>query len=388
MGRMKVGIVTPYSWSHPGGVNEHIKSLYRKLLKFGHTARIIAPVSGDSVPEAGLGVDPQDLLLVGKAFPVRANASTAHITFGPGVARQVGRILDDEDFNILHLHEPLIPSISMLALLKSRCANVATFHAARESGSIGYRLARPALDRILRRVDERIAVSPSALTLAERYFPGPYRIVPNGVDTAVYNPEVEPRPELSGGENVLFVGRFEPRKGLPVLLQAWPHVLAQRPRARLVVIGSGSGPGGDPFASLDQNEAASVMRCGRVAEADLPSYYRSASLLVSPAMGMESFGIILVEAMASGIPVVASDIPGYRDVLGESGAGVLVPPGDSGALAEAIVGLLADSQWREARGEAARARAECFSWDSVARQVEEVYISALEAAVKRGAHGR
>ncbi len=383
---MKVGIVTPYSWSHPGGVNEHIKGLYRKLREFGHTARIIAPVSGKSAPEAGLQVDPEDLLFVGRTFPVPANASTANIAFGPGIAGRMGSILEDEGFDLLHLHEPLIPSVSMIALLKSPCANVATFHAAREAGSAGYRLARPLLTRFLQRVDGRIAVSTSAYALANRYFPGLYRIVPNGVDTGIYSPQVEPRPELSEGETVLFVGRFEPRKGLPVLLEAWPSILAQRPAARLVVVGSGSG--GDPFACLEKRELASVVRCGRIPDGDMPSYYRSASLLVSPAMGRESFGIVLVEAMAAGTPVVASDIPGYRDVLGESGAGVLFPRGDSAALAEVVARLLAEAETRAAMGRAARARAERFSWDSVARQVEEVYISALEAAARRGAHGR
>lgn len=383
---MKVGIVTPYSWSHPGGVNEHVKSLYRKLREFGHTAKIIAPASGKTPPEPGLQVKPEDLLLVGRTFPIRANASTANIAFGPGIARRLGRILAEEDFDVLHLHEPLIPSVSMIALLKSNCANVATFHAAREAGSTGYRLARPLLARILRRVDARIAVSASACELASRYFPGDYAIVPNGVDTAIYSPQVDSRPELGGGEHVLFVGRFEPRKGLPVLLKAWPAILAQRPEAKLVIVGAGSGA--DPFASLQEKELASVVRCGRVPEGDMPSYYRSASLLVSPAMGMESFGIILVEAMATGIPVVASDIPGYRAVVGQSGAGVLFPPGEHAVLAEVVAGLLEDKERRAAMGRAARARAACFSWDTVARQVEDVYESALEAAAKRGAHGR
>ncbi len=163
-------------------------------------------------------------------------------------------------------------------------------------------------------------------------------------------------------------------------------ILAQRPAARLVVIGAGSGA--DPFARLQPEEMDSVERCGRVSDGEIPSYYRSASLLVSPAMGMESFGIILVEAMASGTPVVVSDIPGYRDVLGESGAGVLVPPGDPAALAEAVVSVLASPQELEKMGKAARARAEDFSWEGVARRVEEVYSSAREAAAKRGVHGR
>lgn len=385
MGRMKVGIVTPYSWSHPGGVNEHIKGLYRQLVSYGHTVRIIAPYSGSSVPEAGLQIDLQDLLLVGKTLPVRANASTAHIAFGPGIARRLGKFLVSEEFDVLHLHEPLVPSVSMIALLKSRCANVATFHAAREGGSMGYQLARPLLSRILNRVDERLVVSASARALVERYFPGAYEIVPNGVDTSIYTPQVAERPELSGGDIVLFVGRFEPRKGLPVLLQAWPRVRAQHPGARLAVVGSGSGQ--DPFASLGEEDLASVLRCGRVSEEEMPSYYRSASLLVSPATGSESFGIILVEAMATGTPVVASDIPGYRDVLGDAGAGVLVPPGDSEALAEEITRLLAEPEKRKAMREAAIARAAIFSWDRVARQVEEVYRTAIEAAAKRGIHG-
>ncbi len=386
MGRMKVGIVTPYSWSHPGGVNEHVKSLYRKLREFGYEVRIIAPVSGKAMPETGLGVDPQDLFPAGKTMPIPANSSTAHLAFGPGISRRVGKYLEREEFDILHLHEPLIPSVSMLALMKSRCTNVATFHAAREAGSAGYRLAQPLLAAMLKRVDARIAVSGSALALAERYFPGHYDIVPNGVDTGLFNPQADVRAEFEKAETVLFVGRFEPRKGLPVLLEAWPLILAQRPTARLVVVGSGSGA--DPFARLQPAAAASVVRSGRVSDAEMPSYYRSASLLVSPAMGMESFGIILVEAMASGTPVVVSDIPGYRDVLGVSGSGVLVPPGDAAALADVVTRLLGSPEKLETMGRAARLRAENFSWDTVARHVEEVYSSAQEAASKRGVHGR
>ncbi len=386
MGRMKIGIVTPYSWSHPGGVNEHVKGLYRKLREFGHSVRIIAPASGSAHPQPGLRIDPRDLLICGRTFPIRANASTAHIAFGPSIAHGLRRILRTEGFDVLHLHEPLIPSVSMLALLSSRCANVATFHAAREAGSAGYRLARPLLSRLLRRVDERIAVSESALRLAERYFPGLYRIVPNGVDTSIFHPGATSLPELGEAPTALFVGRFEPRKGLPVLLEAWPQVLARIPEARLVVIGEGAGA--DPFAGLGERELASITRCGRLPEEDMPAYYRGASVLVSPATGSESFGIILVEAMATGTPVVASDIPGYGDVLGDSGAGTLFPPGDSSALAGAVSHLLSSPETLKRMGEAALARAEAFSWDRVAREVEEVYRSALGAANERGAHGR
>ncbi|MHB8781617.1 MAG: glycosyltransferase family 4 protein [Candidatus Geothermincolia bacterium] len=370
---MKVAIISPYSWHHPGGVNEHVKHLYRRLKERGHEVRVIAPGGRPEADDSGAVLDAGDLILVGKSFALRANSSTANIAFGPRVARHMRRLLARENFDLLHLHEPFVPSLSLLALIFSRTVNVATFHAAREGGSSLYRLARPLLAPLERRLEGRIAVSESARELVAAYFPADYDIVPNGVDTDTYAPgESE-----AEGMTALFVGRFgEPRKGFEVLARAWPAVLEKLPQARLQVIGAGRPP-------QVPGAGDSITFCGRVADEEMPRCYREAQVFVSPALGMESFGIILLEAMASGLPVVASNIPGYRRVVAE-GTGVLFPPGDADALAARLALLLKDAEKRRVMGRDARAHSLDYDWKTVASRIEEVYARARAGFSERG----
>ena len=388
---MNIGLVSPYSWDVPGGVNRHIEQLAAHLRRRGHRVTVIAP---DGRAQEGF-------YTAGRSFAVSANRSVAHISFGPRVASRVRRFLAASSFDVLHLHEPLIPSVSMLALLYSRCANVATFHAAREEGSMGYRLALPLLRRLAARIHLRAAVSPAAEELVSRYFPGPYRILPNGVDTELFSPRGPGLPGLRGGVsqegatrdgetagrpmstregtrdgaipegdrfNLIFVGRAEPRKGLEVLLRALTVIRAARPQVRLLVVGAeGRGRGEE-----------GVVWLGRLEDGEMPAAYRSAEVMVAPALGGESFGIVLLEAMACGLPVVASDIPGYRHVLQDGVQGLLVPPGDPGALAEAVLRLVDDGEERSRMATAALERAECFSWKKLVEEVEEAYREAVE----------
>lgn len=410
---MNIGLVSPYSWDIPGGVNRHVEQLALYLRERGHRVTVIAPG----------GLDDEGFYSAGGSFPVSANRSVANISFGPRVAARVRRFVTANPFDVLHLHEPLVPSVSMLALLYSRAANVGTFHAAREGGSLGYFLARPLLKSLASRLHLRAAVSEAALNLVSRYFPGEYRILPNGVDTRNFRPDgptlvdlqeaeasrEKARPEAKGegrimgeGEGfsgseekgtrgkgelehtygdalrripvlerdafyIIFVGREEPRKGLQVLLRALPRIRRTYPEVRLLVVGvEDTGKRGE-----------GVIWLGRLPDAVLPAAYRTARLMVAPALGRESFGIVLLEAMACGLPVVASDISGYRSVVQSGVQGLLVPPGDVEALAEAVVSLVKDEARRERMAEAGLARADDHSWYKLVIKVEEAYLEAV-----------
>lgn len=358
MDAMNIGMVSPYSWDFPGGVNRHVEQLSGALRRRGHEVTVMAPGSRD----AGF------FRTAGDSFAVKANRSIAHLAFGPRVAARVRGFLEEGGFDVLHLHEPLIPSVSLIALWLSRTANMATFHAAREGGSIGYRLARPVLGSLAGRIHLRAAVSPAALELISRYFPASYRIIPNGVDTRIFKSEGPTIPGLDERAfYLLFVGRAEPRKGLEVLLEALPAVRGEYPETRLLAVGVGE----------DLGEREGVEWMGRLRDEKVPCAYRSAGIMVSPALGWESFGIVLVEAMASGLPVVASDIPGYRSVVQNGVQGILVPPGDAAALADAIRKLLSDEALRGRMAEAALERANEFSWDRLVVEVERAYEEAV-----------
>jgi phosphatidyl-myo-inositol alpha-mannosyltransferase len=299
-----------------------------------------------------------------------SNRSIAHLSFGPRVAMRLKRCLSENSFDLLHLHEPLIPSISLLALLLSRTANLATFHAAREGGSVGYHLARPLLRPLAGKVHVRAAVSPAAQDLVSRYFPGDYRIMPNGVDTDIFTPRGPTLGALrEDGFYLLFMGRDEPRKGLDILLEALPLVREKHPEVSVLAAGM----------EKNTRDVEGVVWLGRLPDKEVPAAYRSARIMVSPALGWESFGIVLIEAMACGIPVVASDIPGYRAVVEDGLQGVLTPPGDARALAGALLELIEDRDRRERMAEAALERSADFSWDRLVEDVEAAY----DTAVKR-----
>ena len=360
---MNIGMVSPYSWDFPGGVNRHVEQLSHYLRGRGHRVTVIAPG----------GCGGEDFISLGGSFAVSANQSEANISFGPRVALRLRKLLRQEPFDVLHLHEPLIPSVSMLALVYSRCANLATFHAAREGGSQGYSLARPVLRRIAKRIDVRAVVSPAARDLVSHYFPGEYRILPNGVDTNIFKPD---GPVLDGlaeeAFHLVFVGRAEPRKGLDVLLAAMPLISESHPEVRLLVVG------------VDEPEEGheGVVWLGRLDDSLVPAAYRSARIMISPALGMESFGIVLIEAMACGLPVVASDIPGYRAVVEDGIQGVLFPPGDHRGLSRILGELIEDEKDRRAMAAAALARAGEFAWYNLVEDVEAAYEDAVEI------HGR
>lgn len=375
---MRILFVSPFDFSYPGGVNEHILHLDVEYCKLGHQTRILAPRSpGEAESDDG------HLIKLGVAVPVPANGSTARITLSPFVSGKVKELLRRERFDIVHLHEPLAPMLPQLALLHSRSVNVGTFHAAR-AHNWGYISAKPVLSLLFAKLHGRIAVSPAALESIARYFPGYYELIPNGIDIERFRPDVPPIARVER-PTVLFVGRFnESRKGLRYLLEALALVRREFPDVLLLVVGPG-----DPQRYERQIERAelgeNVRFVGPVPEELLPSYYTACDVFCAPATGGESFGIVLLEAMASGRPVVASDIRGFRFVLRHGVEGLLVERKNAEALALALVHLLADPHLRERLGKAGRQRAEQFSWPVIAQRTLAYYERLLRGVRERAA---
>jgi phosphatidylinositol alpha-mannosyltransferase len=387
---MRIALVSPYDFAFPGGVTKHITNLSTCFRQLGYATCIIAPASRR---EAAL---PPELAAPSQfTVPVGYSGSLARLCLAPWLGLRVRRILQHQQFDVLHLHEPTNPTLPQAVLHQAArvspgSAIVATFHAYREdhtpttTGTL--RLLggayRGLCKRTAARLDGRIAVSPLARSHASRCVPGPYQLIPNGVDLALFgNPRLEPLPQFRPGLTVLFVGRLEPRKGLGCLLEAYARIVQAMAGVRLVVVGPHSARDLKPLqGQLDALQAmpgAEVHLLGYVSEPDLARCYRSSTVFCAPATGCESFGMVLLEAMASGVPIVASDIEGYRSVLTHTAEGLLVPPGDADALAAALLRLLRDPCARHAMGQRGRVTAGRYGWERVATEVIECYADAI-----------
>lgn len=368
---MRIALVSPYDFAYPGGVNTHIVYLQKFLLQAGHRVTIVAPSSKR--------VSNPDLVVMGRPVPFPSNGSTARISLSPFLITQVKNFLDGKAFDIIHVHEPFCPGPGPLFLSFSKAINVATFHAF-YSRSHNYRFWSPLLNEWFRRLHGRIAVSPAALSFISRYFPGDYSLIPNGIDLEHFSNGSQPLPEFRDGKhNILFVGRLEKRKGLKHLLAAFHQLKEELPDTRLLVVG----PGRLSWRLrwfLRRHEIKDVHFLGPVPYAQLPSYYRSAHVFCSPSKGKESFGIVLLEAMASRLPVVASSIEGYSYLVRDGQEGFLVKPGDEEGLARALARLLKDEALRQEMGARGQERAREFGWPKVAQQVLALYESLLSRA--------
>ena len=369
---MKICLVSPYDFAVAGGVNDHIMHLAENFRTLGHTVKIIAPTSAPLDDSDGNIEANGDIYTVGHVMPIKANGSVARISLSLNLSGTVKSILRREQFDVIHIHEPLMPALPLTVLLNSRTLNVGTFHAFAQS-NIAYYYMRPVLRYFVSRLDGRIAVSQPAVDFASRYFPGDYTIIPNGVSLERFTNEIMPLPEFSDGKlNILFLGRIsEPRKGLKYLLRAFMLVKNQLPNARLIIVGKGKESGYRRY--LEKHGIKDVVFTGFVSEEDKPRYYRSAHVFCAPSLGGESFGITLIEAMASGLPVVASDIPGYASVLEHAKQGFLVEPKDKEALAIALLHLLDNPELRRTMGEAASLKADEYNWIKVSKRVLEFY---------------
>ncbi len=373
---MKIGLVTPYDFCVPGGVNSHVGYLADNFRRLGHNVRILAPVSRPEMLER------DDVIAIGeRTIGLPAGGSVAHVTLSLTLGPKVDRVLAREAFEIVHLHEPFVPLLPFQVLRRSKGLNVATFHAAKDQGRQWYAYFKPAISHWWPRIGGKIAVSPAALRLVARYFDDHYEVIPNGVDYDRFATPAPPMPEFKDGKlNVLFLGRLEKRKGLPYLLQAYEQVKARLPDSRLIIVGPDGGMRAGAEAFVRRHGLTDVVFTGYVSDEDKPRYYRTADVFCAPNTGNESFGIILLEAMAAGAPVIASGIEGFAYLMENEKEGLLVPPRDAFALADALLQVLPDADRRHEMGRCGQEKARQFSWGRVSQQVLTFYQRVAGAA--------
>lgn len=368
---MRIGLVAPYPWDVPGGVVAHVRDLAETLLALGHDVAVIAPVDDEEVPL------PPYVTRTGRSVPVPFNGSVSRLAFGPVSATRLRRWLHDGDFDVLHVHSPETLSLSLLALMNARGPIVATFHAANPRSRVLAMLQSP-LQVQMEKVVGRIAVSPAARKTIVEHLGGDAVVIPNGVHVARYAGAVPLPGWPAPGGAVGFVGRTdEPRKGLRVLLEAMPYLWKERPELRLLVAGPGQ-----PDMTPDER----IVQLGQVDEATKAQVYRSVDVFAAPNTGGESFGIVLLEALAAGTPVAASDLDAFRRVLEApdgTPAGAFATAGDPESLAHAIAGLLASPQRRDAVRRAGTATVARYDWAVVAHEVVRVYETAVAATSGR-----
>jgi phosphatidylinositol alpha-mannosyltransferase len=370
---LRIAVVSPYSWTVPGGVNNIVTSLVSHLERLGHEVWIIAPAGTLTRRAKNL---PENFIVAGRTIPVPSNGSIAHANPWPWMLQTMSRILSSHDFDLVHVFEPSSPSVGSCATLVAKVPVVGTFCAAGDASRY-YERWRPLAERLLACISVRTAVSEAARDCVSRHFPADYRIIPCGI-------EIEPYANARGGNKVrrriLFVGRPEPRKGLAVLVEAFNKLRSRMPGVSLTLVG----PTFEELHALMprfSKEGAEKFRgieaLGRISREAKIEQMRRAEVMCAPSLGGESFGIVLTEAMAAGLPVVASDIRGYRAVLADGANGVLVPPGDVLALEEALFTTLGNPELREQLSLDGIERAQRYSWDRVVNQMEEAYADAL-----------
>jgi phosphatidyl-myo-inositol alpha-mannosyltransferase len=364
---VKIALACPYAWDVPGGVQVHVGQLGEHLQKRGHEVVVVAPGSREAS-------EPW-VRIVGRPMRVRYQGTVAPICFSPYSARVIGSVLRGFAPDVVHAHEPFSPSTSMIATLRSRAPVVATFHAFAERSRL-LTVAAPALRLVWRRLRVRLAVSEAAAGFIRSRFGDGIRIVPNGCDVELFGKAgTKPAPGLPAGRRMLWVGRLDAQKGFPIAVAAFRRIASEVPDLSFVVVGEGRDR--PAVSSLPPDVRRRMVMAGTVGHQSLPGYYAGADVFVSPAVGQESFGLVLVEAMAAGVPVVASDIAGYREVVRANVDGLLVPRGDPGSLAEEVLRVLSDPGLASRLSEAGRARADRYRWDVVAGEIEAAYEDAI-----------
>lgn len=364
--RKRIGIVCPYGWDTPGGVQAHIADLATYLISQGHFVSVLAPTSD----EDGL---PDYVVSAGKPIAIPYNGAVARILFGPIAFARVRQWIAQGEFDLLHLHEPAIPSISLLACFAAEGPLVGTFHASAKKQKAIFAIG-PILEPVIEKLTARIAVSEAARSTLTEHLETDAVVVPNGIyarrlASGAINPQWT-------GNTIGFIGRFaEPRKGLNVLVQALPSIIAEIPDVGVLVAGPGDA---DEFLeTVPQNLRNRFTFLGRITEKEKADFLHSIGLYVAPNTGGESFGIILAEALAGGAAVVASDIPAFKALLGEGRYGSLFTSEDPQSLASSIVTILQDSQLREKFRSEGKVYAQSFDWDVVAERIYDVYEMAM-----------
>src|SRR5215468_3199068 len=370
---LRVGLVCPYSWDVPGGVQEHIRDLAEALIGLGHQVSVISPADEDAAL-------PGYVVPVGRAIAVPYNGSVARLSFGPLSANRVRKWLRDGNFDVVHVHEPYAPSLSLIACWVFDGPIVATVHGA-TIRSRALHAAEPVLRSALEKISGRIAVSEAARTTLVRHLGGDAVLIPNGVTVSRFE-KAEPLPGWPGqGGAIGFLGRMdEPRKGLALLLRAFEQIGEERPGLRLLVAGPGDAD--EITARIPGPVRDRVVLLGQVSDAVKVQVYHSVDVFCAPNTGGESFGIVLAEAMAAGAPIVASDLDAFRRVLRGGRAGELFTTADPAALAAAAGRLLDDPPLRARLSAAAREAVRAYDWPVVARDVVKVYQAVVPAAGK------
>ena len=368
---LKLALVSPYDHSHRGGVTDHINSLAHQFRSWGHRVKVIGPCSK---PE---NIADPDFIPMGRPVPIPSGGSIARISLSIWLYPRIRTLLEREAFDLIHLHEPFAGFTSLWTIKASETVNIGTFHT--NGGHKVYhvggkRLAQP----YLKKIHGRIAVSETARKFINGNFPGNYEIIPNGIQVDNFGQDIKPFEHLRDGKlNILFLGRLDKRKGLKYLLGAYSRLKWDWPDTRLIVVGPGN-PDMDSQHIIGERNLQDVMFVGGVSEEDKARYFRTADVYCSPATGKESFGIVLLEAMASGAPIVASRIDGYSDVIRDGHDGVLVPPKDEAALASTIERLLRDRALRARLSGNGLDTVQEYRWDRVAQRVMDHYRVRME----------
>lgn len=370
---MRIGLISPYSFDTPGGVQFHIKDLAENLQNRGHYVNVLAPAHEDTLL-------PDYVTSGGKAVPVRYNGSVARLSFGPRVASRTKRWLAENHFDLIHPHEPITPSLSMLGVWYSEVPVVATFHSYLDR-SRSLQLAAGLLKSTLNKIDAKIAVSLQARKSLINHLGIDAQVIPNGVFESKYaNASVNPNwtGELSNRPTIAFLGRLdESRKGLSVLVEAIPKVLSVVPEARFLIAGPGENGKFEAIKMLGVY-AKNVTFLGAVTEIEKAQLLKSVDFFIAPQLSGESFGIVLIEAMSAGTSVIASDLPAFSDVLAHGQAGTLFPAANHEALTAAILSLINNRKTRQQRTDFASTWVRQFDWEPVTSQILEVYESVLD----------
>ena len=368
---LKIGIVCPYSWDTPGGVQNHIRDLAEFLIAAGHDVSVLAPAIDETLL-------PEYVVSAGKPISIPYNGAVARVLFGPVAFARVRQWISQGDFDLLHLHEPAIPSISLLACWAADGPMVGTFHAAAKRQKIIFAIG-PILEPAIEKLSARIAVSEAARLTLTDHLDTDAVIIPNGIYASRY--AHGKKQSKWQGNTIGFIGRFEePRKGLSVLVDALPIIARFAPDIKVFVAGPGDST--DVEKSIDPQLRHRFEFLGKISEEDKADFMASVSLYVAPNTGGESFGIILAEALAGGACVVASDIPAFEDLLGHGEFGALFASEDSTDLAKVIIDLLRDENKREKFSEAGKLRGQSFDWTVVAEQIYSVYEMSIVGSEK------